>query len=268
LAEAIVRQAQDLVIPFVAVTGLHSSSGRGVEGEIDGQVVRVGAERFFTAAGTSLPRELGEVLGRLASEGKTTMIVQAEGLFLGVIALADEIRPEARGSVEALRLLGVRSIILLTGDHQPVAKAVAETVGVHEIEADLMPADKLRVVRALRQRFGQVAMVGDGVNDAPAMAASSVGIAMGGAGTDVALEAADVALMADDLLALPYAFSLGRRARGIIRQNLAIAVSVIGLLVVGSLTGAVGMSLAIVAHESSTLLVVLNALRLLGFNKR
>jgi Cd2+/Zn2+-exporting ATPase len=196
------------------------------------------------------------------------MIVQAEGLFLGVIALADEIRPEARGSVEALRLLGVRSIILLTGDHQPVAKAVAETVGVHEIEADLMPADKLRVVRALRQRFGQVAMVGDGVNDAPAMAASSVGIAMGGAGTDVALEAADVALMADDLLALPYAFSLGRRARGIIRQNLAIAVSVIGLLVVGSLTGAVGMSLAIVAHESSTLLVVLNALRLLGFNKR
>ncbi len=267
LAKAIIRYAHELDVPFNSAEALTSSSGMGVEGELEGIRIRVGGERFFTTRQVQLPTELHLVLQRLAGEGKTTMIIQADDVFIGVIALADEPRPEAKESVASLATIGLGSLIMLTGDHQTVAEAVARAVGVSQVESGLMPEDKVRAVRALRQRFGEVAMVGDGINDAPAMAASSVGIAMGGAGTDVALETADVALMADDLLALPYAFSLGRRARSIIQQNLAIAVGVIGILIVGSVTGAVGMGLAIIAHESSTLVVVLNALRLLGFRK-
>ncbi|HLC06493.1 MAG TPA: cation-translocating P-type ATPase [Anaerolineales bacterium] len=267
LAKAIVRHTQNLGVPFTAVEGLHSSIGLGVEGVLDGQVLRVGGERFFTAGEVALPAELQMALRRLADEGKTTMIVHAGEVFLGVIGLADEPRPEARRSLDSLAKLGLGPIIMLTGDHPTVAEAVARSIGVNQVEAGLMPEDKVRVVRSLRERFGGVAMVGDGVNDAPALAAASVGIAMGGAGTDVALETADVALMGDDLLALPYAFSLGRRARRIILQNLAISMGVISVLVVGAVTGLAGMSLAIVAHESSTLLVVLNALRLLGFRR-
>jgi Cd2+/Zn2+-exporting ATPase len=268
LAEAVVRHANEMDVAFRSAEVLLSSSGMGVEGEVEGTRVRVGSERFFIRRQVQLPTEIHLALERLEREGKTTMIIQADDVFIGVIALADEPRPEAKASIASLAAIGLRSLIMLTGDHQTVAEAVARTVGVTQVESGLMPEDKVRAVRDLRQRFGEVAMVGDGINDAPAMAASSVGIAMGGAGTDVALETADVALMADDLLALPYAFSLGRRARGIIQQNLAIAVGVIGSLIVGSVTGAVGMGLAIIAHESSTLVVVLNALRLLGFRRQ
>jgi Cd2+/Zn2+-exporting ATPase len=267
LAKAIVRHAQETGVSFRSVVQLLSSSGLGVVGELEGNPIRAGGERFFTDGDTDLPIELRVALQRLAGEGKTTMIVRSGETFLGVIALADEPRLEASQSIASLKSIGLESLIMLTGDHRTVAEAVAGAIGVGQVEAGLMPEDKVRAVKSLRQRFGEVAMVGDGINDAPAMAASSVGIAMGGAGTDVALETADVALMADDLLALPYAFSLGRTARRMIQQNLAIAVGVIGVLIAGSTMGVVGMSLAIVAHESSTLLVVLNALRLLGFRK-
>jgi Cd2+/Zn2+-exporting ATPase len=267
LAQAIVRHAQQLSVPFTPVEALISSSGLGLEGRLGDVRLRLGSQRLFAESEAAMPTESRVALQRLADEGKTTMIVQADDVFVGVIALADEPRPGARQSVASLERIGLGPLIMLTGDHHSVARAVAGAIGISQVEAGLIPEDKVRAVQRLRQHYGVVAMVGDGINDAPAMAASNVGIAMGGAGSDVALETADVALMADDLLALPYAFSLGRRARGIVRQNLAIAVGVIGILIVGSVTGAVGVGLAIIAHESSTLLVVLNALRLLAFRR-
>ena len=267
LAVAVVRHVSDLGLRFEAPDRLSDASGLGVQGEIRGEIARVGGERYFAVDEADLPAEMQSVLLRLAAEGKTTMIVQLSGIYLGVIGLADQPRPEARQSLASLKSAGMGPIVMLTGDHRAVAEAVAAEVGVTQVEAGLMPDDKVRTVMSLRQRYAHVAMVGDGVNDAPALAAATVGIAMGGAGTDVALETADVALMADDLLALPYAFALGRLTRQIVNQNLTIALGVIGVLVLAAVTGLTGVGPAIVVHESSTLLVVLNALRLLGFRK-
>ena len=157
---------------------------------------------------------------------------------------------------------------MLTGDNAASAAAIARQAGLQDVRADLMPEDKLAALKGLLQQYGMVGMVGDGVNDAPALAHATVGIAMGGAGTDVALETADVALMADDLGKLPFAVGLGRATRAIIIQNLAIALGVIGLLIVTSLTGIVSIGIAIIFHEGSTLVVVANALRLLGYQGR
>jgi Cd2+/Zn2+-exporting ATPase len=267
LAVAVVRHVSDMGLRFEPPASLSDASGLGVQGELDGEIARVGGERFFTVDEADRPAEMQSVLHRLAAEGKTTMIVQLGGVYLGVIGLADQPRPEARQSLASLKAAGMGPIVMLTGDHRAVAEAVAGEVGVTQVEAGLMPDDKVRMVMSLRERYAHVAMVGDGVNDAPALAAATVGIAMGGAGTDVALETADVALMADDLLALPYAFALGRLTRQIVIQNLTIAMGVIGVLVVAAVTGLTGVGPAIVVHESSTLLVVLNALRLLGFRK-
>jgi Cd2+/Zn2+-exporting ATPase len=164
-----------------------------------------------------------------------------------------------------LHAMGITKRVMLTGDHSRVAQAVAEHLGMTDVRADLLPEDKVDAVRQLARHVGTVAMVGDGVNDAPAMAQASVGIAMGGAGTDVALESADVALMADDLTNLPLALAIGRQARRIIRQNVVIALGVIALLIPSALLGWATIGPAIVFHEGSTLVVVANALRMLSF---
>jgi Cd2+/Zn2+-exporting ATPase len=161
--------------------------------------------------------------------------------------------------------LGVRETVMLTGDNARVAQAIAQQVGLTNVRADLMPEDKVTTIRALNEQHGYTAMVGDGVNDAPALANATVGIAMGGAGTDVALETADVALMGDDLSKLPFAVGLGRATRVIIVQNLYISLGVIALLILASLTGWAGIGVAIIFHEGSTIVVVLNALRLLNY---
>jgi Cd2+/Zn2+-exporting ATPase len=167
--------------------------------------------------------------------------------------------------MKALKQLGVQHTIMLTGDNTRSAAAIAGEIGLTEFRAELMPEDKLTVIRDLVKNYGQVAMIGDGVNDAPALANATVGIAMGGAGTDVALETADVALMGDDLSRLPLAVGLGRATRSIIVQNLFISLGVIALLIISSLTGIVSIGIAIIFHEGSTLVVVANALRLLGY---
>jgi len=167
--------------------------------------------------------------------------------------------------MKALKAAGVSHTIMLTGDNERSASAIAAEIGLTEFRADLMPEDKLTVIRELVKEYGQVAMIGDGVNDAPALANATVGIAMGGAGTDVALETADVALMGDDLSKLPFAVGLGRATRAIIMQNLFISLGVIALLIITSLTGIVSIGIAIIFHEGSTLVVVANALRLLGY---
>jgi len=201
----------------------------------------------------------------LEEQGKTTMLVQVEDRFLGILGLADEPRGTARATLEQLRSLGIKALIMLTGDNERVATSISEQVGLTEYRANLLPEEKVAAIKVLLDRYGRVAMVGDGVNDAPALATSTVGIAMGAGGTDVALETADVALMADDLSRLPFAVGLSRQARRIIRQNLVISLGVILLLIPATLLGMASIGPAIILHEGSTLMVVANALRLLRF---
>lgn len=202
----------------------------------------------------------------MEKEGKTTMVVRREREYLGVLALADTVRPQVSQVMDQLKAQGVRELVMLTGDNPQAASRIARQAGVTRVEASLLPEDKLVIIDQMKDTYGSVGMVGDGVNDAPALAAATVGIAMGGAGSAAALETADVALMADDLSKLPFAVGLGKATRRIIAQNLAIAIGVIVLLIFTSVLGLLPLSSAVFLHEGSTLLVVLNALRLLRYS--
>ena len=202
---------------------------------------------------------------RLEFTGRTTMLVRVDGRFNGVIGLMDTPRPGVAGMLAELRSLGVTKTVMLTGDNERVARAVAQAVGLEDVRAGLMPEDKIAAVASLVEQYGQAAMVGDGANDGPALARATVGIAMGGAGTDVALEAADVVLMSDDLGKLPFAVGLSRAARAVIRQNLFIALGAVALLILATMFGWAGLGLAVLIHEGSTIVVVFNALRLLTY---
>ena len=186
--------------------------------------------------------------------------------WLGVLGIADEPRENARETLNRLRAVGIERIVMLTGDNPGVGNAVGRAVGIDDVRAGLLPEDKVEAIRELAAS-GLVAMVGDGVNDAPALANATVGIAMGGAGTAAALETADVALMGDDLNRLPFAIGLSRQARRIIQQNLYISLGVIGGLAVATVAGSVGIGVAVIAHEGSTLLVIANGLRLLAYTR-
>jgi Cd2+/Zn2+-exporting ATPase len=188
--------------------------------------------------------------------------------FVGVMGVADQPRAASIATIRRLRGIGIERIVMLTGDSKPAAEAIGRAVGVDEVRAGLLPHDKVEAVRELRHRHGAIAMVGDGVNDAPALAAATVGVAMGGASTAAALETADAALMSDDLSRLPFAIELSRKSTRIIRQNIAIAVSVIVMLIVLAIGGWVQIGPAVVLHEGSTLVVIANALRLLSFGRR
>jgi Cd2+/Zn2+-exporting ATPase len=203
----------------------------------------------------------------LENEGHTAMIVHRGDQYLGIISVMDVARPEARATLAKLKTLGIRRMIMLTGDHQRVADAVAKSIGITDPMGNLMPEDKVETIGKLRQEEGKVAMVGDGVNDAPALAKSTVGIAMGAAGSDVALETADIALMGDKLETLPFAIGLSRKARSIIRQNLWISLGMVAVLLPLTILGIAEIGPAVVAHEGSTLVVVANALRLLGYKQ-
>ena len=198
-------------------------------------------------------------------DGKTTVMVAVGEKVIGFIALTDTLRPDIQITLKKLHHLGIQKTAILTGDNASVAAAIAKQAGLSEYYANLTPEDKAIAIRDLVKKYGVVAMVGDGVNDAPALATATVGIAMGGAGTDVALETADVALMGDNLDRLPFTVGLGRATRRIILQNLVIALGVITILVISSLTGWTGIGVAILFHEGSTIVVVLNALKLLHY---
>lgn len=269
LAQAVVKEAERLALALPPVGELQSVTGRGVHAELDGKSAMIGNLKLFEAhESLPVPERIVEQVGKLEAEGKTTMVVFDGKRFLGLIGLADQPRREARATLERLRRLGIRALIMLTGDNEKVAATIADEVGLTDFKADLLPEEKVGVIRDLLAEYGRVAMVGDGVNDAPALATSTVGIAMGAGGTDVALETADVALMADDLSRLPFAVGLSRRSRHIIRQNLIVSLGVIALLIPAALFGLAGIGLAIVFHEGSTLVVVANALRLLGYRER
>lgn len=247
--------------------GVQAITGRGVKATLNGEEVYIGKDSLFAEIeGPSLSDPVRKTVDKLKSEGRTTMIVRRGGIYLGVLGLMDTPRNSARDVIKRLSTLGVKRMIMLSGDSQSVADAVAREVGIGEAWGDLMPDDKVKAIQKLRDQDG-VAMVGDGVNDAPAMANATVGIAMGAAGSDVALETADVALMADDLNNLPFAVGLSRQTSRIIRQNLWMSLGMVAILIPATVLG-LQMGAAVLFHEGSTLLVVFNALRLLAYQAK
>ncbi len=265
LAQAVVAEATARGLTWSEAGETESVTGKGVRAKLDGKKITIGNVKLFD--GKAIPEVIRQQAERLQTEGKTIMLIQADGQFLGILGLADTPRESVRQVLERLHRLGIRKTIMLTGDNERVGRAIADAVGLDEVKAGLLPQDKVKAMEDLGRRYGQVAMVGDGVNDAPAMARATVGIAMGGAGTDVALETADVALMADDLSKLPFAVALSRASKRIIRQNLYVSMGVVTLLIPATLFGWAGIGLAVLVHEGSTIAVVINALRLLGYTE-
>jgi Cd2+/Zn2+-exporting ATPase len=232
---------------------------------VGGTPVEIGGVRLWEELKVEIPARVRDEVTRLQAAGRSTVVVRHGTSFVGVIGIADRPRESVRAILDRLRALDVSPIVMLTGDNKGVAQAVASEVGVDTFRADLLPEDKVTAIKELVAQHGNVGMVGDGVNDAPALAHATIGIAMGAAGTAAALEAADVALMGDDLGQLPFAVALARQTRAIIRQNLVASLFVIALLIMATTTGLVGMGPAVIVHEGSTLLVIANALRLLTF---
>lgn len=246
---------------------LESLTGRGVAATVDGDRVFIGKAEMFGANGIApLSAPMQDAIAVLRKGGRTTMVVRQGNRDLGAIGLMDTPRATAKMALARLAQLGVRRMIVISGDHQKVAEAIAHQVGLDEAWGDLMPEDKVEAIKNLRAE-GKVAMVGDGVNDAPAMANATVGIVMGAAGSDVAMEAADVALMADDLTKLPFVVGLSRTTRSVILQNVFVSVGVVALLVPATILG-LGIGPAVAVHEGSTLVVVFNALRLLAYRDK
>lgn len=267
LADAIVEAARARGIDPPRPDSFEAVAGRGVRGVVAGTPVRVGNEAFLRDEGVPVAEETRHRLAAFRRQGKTPVLVAADNHVGGIIAMADRLRPQTIDTVQALRALRIRRLVMLTGDHRQAAGAIGHELGLDDIRAELLPHEKAEVVRDLTATGG-VAMVGDGINDAPALAAASAGIAMGMAGTDVAMETADIVLMGDDLSRLPFAIALSRYAHRVIVQNLTFAGFVIAGLVAA--TFAVGLPLAfgVVGHEGSTVVVILNGLRLFGYRYR
>jgi len=249
--------------PVPEASDVVAVSGKGLTGTVDGEAVMIGNLALFDTI--EVPEVIHTTQNALELGGRTTMIVWHAQRFLGVLGVMDTPRHDARRAVESLRELGIGKIVMLSGDNQRVATAVAQQVGITDATGGLLPADKLDEIHRLAEDHG-VAMIGDGVNDAPALAAADVGLAMGAAGSDVALETADIALLADKLSSLPTAIGLARRASRTIKQNLYFSLGVVAVLIPATIAG-VGISVAVIAHEGSTIVVVANALRLLRYNE-
>jgi Zn2+/Cd2+-exporting ATPase len=258
LARAIVKGVEEREIPIPAAEDFEALTGAGANATVLGRSMRIGRPSLF---GQLTPDVAIEVHAQ-ETQGRTVVALGDEQPW-GLIAIADTVRPEAAEAVAQLKRAGVERVVLLTGDNRNVANTLGAALGVDEVRAELLPHQKVEAIKDLQARYGPVAMVGDGVNDAPALATAALGVAMGAAGTDVALESADVLLMGDDLARLPRALALARRARRIIRQNLIFAFSVMAMLMLLALAGDIALPLGVVGHEGSTLIVVANGLRLL-----
>lgn len=262
LAEAIVKKAGELNVIPGSVEDMKASPGLGVRAKYNQAQVAVGNKKMFESSLLKWDQLISEKAGELQEEGKTVVYVVKNNIPIGLIALADKVRPAAKKTILQLKRLGIKQIVMLTGDNSGVANAIAKELGIDEVHADLLPDQKVEQVEQLKQR-GMVAMIGDGVNDAPALAASNLGIAMGAAGTDVALETADIVLMGDDLSKLPYLLILSRKSRRVVWQNIIFSMAVIVMLLFGVFFIDLPLTLGVIGHEGSTLLVVLNGLRLL-----
>jgi len=261
IGDAIVQASRDL--DCKSAVEVRAIPGKGIIGIISGSQVIVGNAAFVQQYVTSLAEELQDSALLLEQEGKTVVWVAQESVVLGLIAIADLVRAEAAAAIAHLRKLGVEQIVMLTGDNERTAQNIAQAVGVDQVYAQLLPEEKLHIIRRLQQQYQTVAMVGDGINDAPALAQASVGIAMGRAGSDVALETADIVLMADRLEKIAVAMRLGKRAQATVKQNIAFALGFIILLLVGNFLGSINLPIGVIGHEGSTVLVTLSGLRLL-----
>ncbi len=271
LAKAIVQAAHNRNLDLPPSTGFRAMPGQGVEGHFDERTLWMGNERMFQERGIEIPAEIKDKALELEKDGQTAMYVycassdEGTSRWLGLVAVADTLREDAIEMIKALKGAGIERVVMLTGDNPHVAAKIAERAGVDEFHAGLLPQDKVTVLQSLQKKYGPVAMVGDGVNDAPSLATADIGIAMGGAGTDVAIETADVVLMSDDLHKIPYAIRLARHSKKVVWQNLSFALAVIVVLVASAFGAQLPLPLGVLGHEGSTVIVVLNGLRLLGY---
>jgi Cd2+/Zn2+-exporting ATPase len=270
LARAICTAAHERQLQLPEASAFQAQTGKGVRATVHGQEIHIGSVRYFESfADCDLSAAQAEVQ-RQQDEGKTSVVIARRlnnGAIhaLGVIGIADVLRTSAASAVRALKAAGVERVVMLTGDNARTARAIATQAGLDDFYADLLPEDKVRLVKEIKEKWGPLAMVGDGVNDAPALATATIGIAMGAAGTDVALETADIVLMADDLHNLAYVMALSRATRQTLIMNLGFALLMIGLMLVSIFAVALPLPLAVVGHEGGTVLVSLNGLRLLGY---
>lgn len=266
LARAIVAAASERSLAPVAATEFKALTGAGATARVDGRLVHVGNLDLFTELGWAPSAENTVLVERLREEGKTVVLVgdrdgAAPTRVLGLVAIRDQVRPNAAGAVRELHRLGVSRVVMLSGDHPRTAQAIARELGIDDVRAGLKPEDKVIAIRELDREYGAVAMIGDGVNDAPALAQATIGIAMGTAGTDAAIEAADVALMADDLEKAGFALRIGRKARSISRQNVAFSLVLLAVLIPGAALGFFTIAIAVTVHEVAELIAVANGLR-------
>ncbi|MDX1438826.1 MAG: heavy metal translocating P-type ATPase [Rubricoccaceae bacterium] len=274
LADAILQTAEEKEIPVAEVRGFQALAGMGVSGKVDERRVFVGNERLFDEYTMEGEERAADVVRELKAKARTVIVIaretngedQSHLTVLGVVAFSDRLRSNAAEVIRTLKARGVQHVEMITGDNVEVATVIAAEAGVDSFHAAVLPERKVDLVKQLRKRFGTVAFVGDGVNDAPALAAATTGVAMGGAGTDVALETADLVLMGDDLSRLPYALALSQKTRRTLMANLGFSFGMIALMVGFILTVGLPLPLAVVGHEGSTVLVSLNGLRLLAFH--
>lgn len=263
LAEAITRHARHRGILALPAADFRSFPGKGAMGMISGKSYIVGNEKLFLEQNISLDA-VRTILSGLLEQGKSVVLVGSDDRLLGFFAVTDVLRPGSQEAVISLKKAGVKRVVMLTGDNHNTAASIAQVAGIDEFRAGLLPEDKVDAVKELLKEHGKVAMVGDGVNDAPALAISTVGIAMGVAGTDTALETADIALMADDLVKLSYIIGLGRKTMGIIKQNIALALLIKGVILLMVIPGWLTLWLAVIGDMGASLLVTLNGMRLMG----
>jgi Cd2+/Zn2+-exporting ATPase len=254
--------AHDIPMPSHEVTEFHAIPGKGIQAVVGAKRYSLGSHKFAEDLGVC-SSEAERVLSEFERDGSSVMLLADEHTILGIFAVQDEIRKQGKGTIQSLHKLGVKRTVLLTGDESGGTVAVSKHLPIDEIRSSLLPDEKVYAIRDLQRRYGDVAMVGDGVNDAPALAHANVGIAMGGAGSDTALESADVVLMADDLSRLPLAIRLGQKATSTIRQNIAFALAIKVLFIVLGVFGVTSLWFAILADDGVTLLVALNGLKLL-----
>ncbi|MGI0494106.1 heavy metal translocating P-type ATPase [Alkalinema pantanalense CENA528] len=265
IGQAICQYATN-VLPTtdVSVSSVQAQPGRGITGLRGTVPVCVGKASFVQSRVQTVPTDLLTHTNYLEQDGKTVAWVAEAGSVVGLIAIADTLRPEATVAIAQLKRMGVEAIVMLTGDNQQTANSVARSIGIDHVYAELLPEEKLQFIQKLQQQYQTVAMVGDGINDAPALAQATVGIAMGAAGSDVALETADIVLMTDRLEKIVAAICLGQRSQTVVKQNIAFALSFILLLITANFIGNITLPLGVIGHEGSTVLVILSGLRLLS----
>jgi len=266
ISQAILQAAQAENLPLLSAINVQARAGQGITGQIGEQAVTIGKKQFVFNQPIEVDTNLNEKSEFLAAQGCSVIWVVQEQRLLGILAVADQVHPQAAKLLTKLKQMGITTTIMVTGDQITTAQTVAEAVGIDQVYANLLPEEKVELIQQL-QHDHTVAMVGDGINDAPALAQASVGIAIGGVGSDVALETADIVLMADRLGKLEQAIRIGKKSQRIIKQNLTLALTSIILLILANFFGELTLPAGVLGHEGSTLLVTLNGLRLLRSEK-